>query len=218
MVTGIAQRLRLRASWELRSQVTVAGVSSSSLKRGCRGLGGRARPLRVLYASGASTSARLHFADRFRAGAGKRSGSGRRQGRVRRGRSLLSRRNSTPPTRRASRGSVCETRTLIFVAAPFRGHSLCRPAASPWRWRTLDGRKSFRPLARRARRSLQPSALRGNCDCLNFQRAAMHLAAHLLASIFTATLQNRPRFTGWRSDLLSKASCSEPTGMGSMYF
>ncbi len=34
---------------------------------------------------------RLHFADRFRAGAGRRSGSGWRQGRVRWGRPLLSR-------------------------------------------------------------------------------------------------------------------------------
>ena len=34
--------------------------------------------------------ARLHFADRLRAGAGRRSGSGWRQGRVRRGRPLLS--------------------------------------------------------------------------------------------------------------------------------
>ena len=35
--------------------------------------------------------ARLHFADRLRAGVGRRSGSGWRQGRVRRGRPLLSR-------------------------------------------------------------------------------------------------------------------------------
>ena len=35
--------------------------------------------------------ARLHFADRLRAGAGRRSGSVWRQGRVRRGRPLLSR-------------------------------------------------------------------------------------------------------------------------------
>ena len=42
------------------------------------------RPLRVCRT-------RLHFADRFRAGAGRRSGSGWRQGRVRWGRPLLSR-------------------------------------------------------------------------------------------------------------------------------
>ena len=42
------------------------------------------RPLRICRA-------RLHFADRLRAGAGRRSGSGRRPGRVRWGRPLLSR-------------------------------------------------------------------------------------------------------------------------------
>jgi len=52
--------------------------------RAYRGLRPHCRPLRVCRT-------RLHFADRFRAGAGRRSGSGWRQGRVRWGRPLLSR-------------------------------------------------------------------------------------------------------------------------------
>jgi hypothetical protein len=52
--------------------------------RAYRGLRPHCWPLRVCRT-------RLHFADRFRAGAGRRSGSGWRQGRVRWGRPLLSR-------------------------------------------------------------------------------------------------------------------------------
>ena len=52
--------------------------------RAHRGLWPHRRPLRICRA-------RLLFADRFRAGAGRRSGSGWRQGRVRWGRPLLSR-------------------------------------------------------------------------------------------------------------------------------
>ena len=52
--------------------------------RAYRGFRPHRRPLRVCRT-------RLHFADRLRAGAGRRSGSGRRQGRVCWGRPLLSR-------------------------------------------------------------------------------------------------------------------------------
>ena len=52
--------------------------------RAHRGLWPLRRPLRICRA-------RLHFADRLRAGAGRRSGSGWRQGRIRWGRTLLSR-------------------------------------------------------------------------------------------------------------------------------
>ena len=55
------------------------------------------RPLRICRA-------RLHFADRLRAGAGRRSGSGWRQGRVRWGRPLLSRPRGAVP--RAGRWQV----------------------------------------------------------------------------------------------------------------
>ena len=76
----IAQWLRLRASWELRSQGTAAGV-----------IGGSAAPSAATRQQVRAPSFRLPLSIRFRAGAGRCSGSGRRQGRVRRGRSLLSR-------------------------------------------------------------------------------------------------------------------------------
>ena len=59
-------------------------ASAYLTSRAYRGLRPHCWPLRVCRT-------RLHFADRFRAGAGRRSGSGWRQGRVRWGRPLLSR-------------------------------------------------------------------------------------------------------------------------------
>jgi len=57
---------------------------TGTVPRAYRGFRPHRRPLRVCRT-------RLHFADRLRAGAGRRSGSGRRQGRVCWGRPLLSR-------------------------------------------------------------------------------------------------------------------------------
>ena len=81
----------LDAALSLRSQVGFAAavaharlrLSRLELIRGS-GRTRTGRPLRICRA-------RLHFADRLRAGAGRRSGSGWRQGRVRWGRPLLSR-------------------------------------------------------------------------------------------------------------------------------
>jgi len=73
--------------------------------RAYRGLWPHCRPLRVCRA-------RLHFADRLRAGAGRRSGSGWRQGRVRWGWPLLSRPRgrSTPGLRLLSRPRLRSSR------------------------------------------------------------------------------------------------------------
>ena len=75
----------------LRSQVGfAAAVAHARLRLSRLELIGGSGRTAGRYAS-AARAYRLHFADRLRAGAGRRSGSGWRQGRVRWGRPLLSR-------------------------------------------------------------------------------------------------------------------------------
>ena len=101
----IAQWLRLRASWELRSQGTAAGV-----------IGGSAAPSAATRQQVRAPSFRLPLSIRFRAGAGRCSGSGRRQGRVRRGRSLLSRpRGSVGSAGSEAPGSRAALRACVSV-------------------------------------------------------------------------------------------------------
>ena len=94
--------------------------------RAHRGLWPHRRPLRICRA-------RLLFADRFRAGAGRRSGSGWRQGRVRWGRPLLSR----PP----GRGELSALGLPLFMRLlsrlrfrPSRGRAGVKGRVCRWVW------------------------------------------------------------------------------------